>query len=364
MTRLKYVVLFIFLCLTNVRGQETDSELFPRVDKRIELINIMYRLATGKSMGASNPVYTAAIDLHFKKYSNHRSIQCLKSAIDSLHKKGVDARAWELPSLAVHLSQPPELEPLVGYKKSPADGWDDRTLFNSNLILCIQEFYRDSECHAFFESQQAYYQSVSEHYRKEGVVIDKVWLKQFFGLEMTETYFPIVPMSTSEGAYLRVNFGNTRRHTITLFSVSAFNSQGLPTNFSDPVFRRLLLHEHVHAYANQLVDKNKEDLKSAAERLLARPEVWAKFKDTFFNNWEFLLYESMVRACCLKYAMLHPEYTTDAEKEIRSQEDAGFLWIRGLVDELSRYENNRAKYSDLSEFMPEVILFFNKQANQ
>lgn len=359
---MKFSCFFLMISLS-VFGQSTDGVIIPRVDQRVELLSIMHRLATGKIGGAANPGYNAAIDNHFKKYAGHSAIRYLKTIVDSLAKEGLDASAWELPSLAVHLSQLPELKPLVPYNATTTDGWDDRTLLKSNLVSGIQQFYRDSKSAAFFDSQRAYYQSIFDHYRKTGIQIKDDWLKDFFRLPKTESYFPIVALGASEGAYLRVNFADNKRHTATIFTVSAFDQKGLPSNFTEPSYSWLLLHEQVHSYANQLVDSNLQALQPAAEKLLKRPEVWSKFKDTFYNNWQFLLYESMVRACSLKYGLAHPDYTKDAEKDIRKQEAAGFVWMRGLVNELTRYEKDREKYPDLNTFMPEIVAYLNKAAN-
>lgn len=87
-------------------------------------------------------------------------------------------------------------------------------------------------------------------------------------------------------------------------------------------------------------------------------------KDTFYGNWQYLLYESLVRACSIKYMTVNKQISQNIEKEIAGQEKVGFLWMRGLLKELDNYEADRKRYKNLGEFMPQLILFFKKTADE
>jgi hypothetical protein len=350
-------LLFVSFALT---GQPKDGLVVPQVDVRVELLSIMQRLAMGPAYTSINPYYDKVVQAHFAPYASHPAIHYLRKMVDSLQLAGRDPWFREWPALAVHLSPPPALKPLVRFRADAAERWDDRTLLLPEVISRIQTFYRDSHAAAFFDSQQRYYQAVSDRFRASGVHVDDHWLQSFFSLPKTETYYPIIMLGTSAGGYLRVNLGGTTRHTATLFTVSSFDSQGMPENLEDPGYRELLLHEQVHAYANQLVDGRFQALEPAAQRLLHRAEVWDKFKATFYNNGPFLLYETLVRAGSLRYAVSHPHFTEDVETLIKAEEAAGFFWLRGLVDVLGTYEANRTSYPTLQTFMPEVIRYLEK----
>ncbi|MBX7174495.1 MAG: DUF4932 domain-containing protein [Pyrinomonadaceae bacterium] len=41
-----------------------------------------------------------------------------------------------------------------------------------------------------------------------------------------------------------------------------------------------------------------------------------------------------------------------------------FLWRRYLLKELDNYEANRVKYKNLDEYMPQMVLFFEKTAKE
>lgn len=360
--------LLIFSCFLYslyTLSQPVANSLLPKVDKRVELLSIVFRLARPNEFDSElNGGYSKAIASHFNQYAQHSLITYFNSVADSLKKSGTEIAYWDVLALAAHLTQPPTLEPVVPFNSVPPDGWDNRILFIPRLVRLLQQFYHDAHCEAFFATQQAYYQAVNHEYERKGVKLTKTWFDQFFGLKTTENYYAIVGISSREGAYLRVDYKNNYRDTYTIFGCTAFDSKGVPGTFAELTFSRTMLHEYVHAYTNQLIDNNMAALQSAAEIIIANPKVYDLMKDTFYGNWQFVLYESMVRAGGIKYMMANEKDTAVAEREMVKQEKAGFFWIRGLVKELDRYESNRSTYANLESYMPELIKYFESVARE
>lgn len=321
--------------------------LMPRIDERVELLGIAYRLAMqGKYTDSLDQRYAASVNSHFARFSRHPFIQYLTNTIDSFSRKGVDISYRHIASLAVHVSEPPLFEPLVPLMDKSDDSWDDRSLFTEKMISLLRKFYVDTDAAGFFKSMAAYYQSIANAYFKQGILFNKMWVDDYFSLPPSETYFPILALTIQEGAYLRVNFDSTKRNAYTIFTCD--------TNFSSPDYLNSILHEYVHCYINQLIEKDSQKLRPLAEALLMRKEVYAKVGKTFYGNWRYLLYESMVRAISIRYKMV----MNNVDNDIRMEEDAGFTWIRSLVNELEYYEKNRSMYKNFSDFMPRIILFF------
>ena len=341
-------------------GRLHGNWLEQEVDRRVELVCIAARLAGIKGFTeGSNPWYSAAISGHFGRFNKHPLVHYLKD-----QKSTLDEAAWEIPAVAVHLSQPPTLKPLMAYGNlANVDGWESRELFNAKFVGLLQQFYRDTNAERFFLNQATYYQLVTEEYRKKAVLLNRSWLERFFGLETKEEYFAIFGLNIAGGAYMRVNFANNYRHTVTIFDAPSVDPRGIPNNLAEEIFPRQMLHEYIHGFTNQLVDRNLTLLQSSSETMLRNPRVLKLVENTFYGNWQYLLYESLVRACTLKYIRANPGIGKDFEKEIANQEKAGFLWIRGLVKELDRYEANRTKYRSLKDFMPELVAFFRKAAD-
>jgi hypothetical protein len=344
-------------CYTGI-SQPIANTLIPKVDNRVELLTIVFRLAKAKDFSDdANPIYSKAIQEHFGKYSNHTLIKYVSHLKDS-----IEILDWDVPTLAVHLSQPPALDPLVKFNDTiPANIWGKDAAISLKLVRLLKQFYKEAKCHEFFESQKSYYESVSQQYQKLATKVNKSWFTDFFGLEPTEKHIAVIGLGMRNGTWLKINYPSSDPETYTIYRVKFFDANGLPTDFTNPIYSRLLIHEYIHAFTNTLVDKNKPELRSSAEVILNNPEVYRLMKDTFYGNWPFLLYESMVRGCAIKYLMAN-EGNKAAEEEIVKQEKLGFFWIRKLVKELHRYQSNRAAYKDLSAFMPELNKFFKQTA--
>lgn len=359
--RTTFALSLIFLCTTTSIARPEDRPLAPRVDKRVELLCIAARLAGIKGFDDDlNKVYSREIDRHFGAYKSHPLIKLFRRM-----KPKLDDEYWEIPGVALHLGQPPKLEPLMAFDDTAnVDGWESRDLFTADVVALVQQFYRDAKAEEFFAAQEPYYRSVAGAYEARGVRLNRAWVSEFVGLGATEDYFPIVGLGLRSGVYTRVNFADNRRHTITVYETTSFDGGGVPTTFTNDVYPRMMLHEYVHAFTNQLVDKHGAELRGSAETILKDPKVFEIVEKTFYGNWQYLLYESMVRACCLEYLRANGGFGADLETEIAKQEAAGFPWIRGLVKELDEYQANRARYRNLDEFMPRIVSFFKRTADE
>lgn len=363
-------LLSVFICVVSfcpgLLTQPVANSLIPKVDERMELLSIVYKLAVANDYDVDtlNPVYSKAVYNHFNRYSNHPFIKYIKQIADSLAKDSIDIGNWEIPSIAMHISQPPDFSPLITFHDTAyADGWDDRTLLTEKFIALLKQFYKDTDCSTFFKLQQSYYETVDREVEREIIQVNKKWFENFFTLPATENYYAITSLQNiGVWDYIRVNFSNNRRNTYTVFGCDTFDKNGIPTNFANPQIARKYLHEYIHAFTNQLVDKNIFVLQKPAEIILSNPKVWEHVKGAFYNNWQFILYESLVRACSVKYISGNEGFETTRDKEILMQEKYGFFWMRGLVEKLDDYEKNRSKYKSLEDFMPEIKKYFEKVA--
>ncbi len=350
----------LFVCCQICISQPSENSLIPKVDNRVELLSIVFRLAKVKEFDDSiNPTYNKAIDTHFKKYKNHSLVKFVSQLKDSL-----EIVYWDAPTLAVHLEQPPSLEPLVAFNDSvPATIWGKKAILSLKLVKLLKQFYRDAKCDDFFKSQKQYYESVNQQYEKQGVKLNRNWFLGFFGFEPTERHVAVLGLGMRNGTWLKIHFPRGYPQTYTIYRTLSYDANGLPNDFNIPIYSRLLIHEYIHAFTNTLVDKNSNELKGPAETILKNPEVYKLMKDTFYGNWQFLLYESMVRACAIKYLMAN-EGTKAVEEELAKQEKLGFFWMRDLVKELDKFEKDKKAYPNLEAFMPQLNVYFKQVAER
>lgn len=354
------ITLMLAAALKITNSQPEANSLIPKIDERVELISIAFMLSGMEELNDSlNPHYREAIYNHFSKFPRHKLIIYLDSLWTRLKNDSIEFGYWDAPAIAIHLSQPPELKLLVPLVDSAnTDPWDNRSLLTEELILLIREFYRDTDCESFFKSQKPYYEKIQNQYEKDGIKLNKQWINEYYSVEPNEKYYAVIALCLRNGAYLRVNYRNEVRDTYTIFGCTDFDKNGIPTTFNEQYFPLSMLHEYLHCFVNQLVEKYSGKLRQSAETILFNPKVFELMKNTFYGNWRYLLYESLVRACSIKYKMEHIEDKSLIEKDFKAQEKAGFFWMRELVELFEKYYSNRGKYPDMDTFMPVVVKYF------
>src|SRR5436853_7195050 len=107
--RLSFVIVLIFACARTSRGSEAGVS--PKVDPRVELLSIVFRLA-GNSEYNMSPLktYTADIDSYFSPYKEHPAV-VLARKLASERDVGFDA----VMGMSIRLSSPPAIKALVAF---------------------------------------------------------------------------------------------------------------------------------------------------------------------------------------------------------------------------------------------------------
>ncbi|MFZ1529396.1 MAG: DUF4932 domain-containing protein [Ferruginibacter sp.] len=363
---MKVISFFLFfLHYFSIALYSQPNTLQPIVDKRVELLSIVFQLAGAPDIQETHCFqYKKDIQRHFAPYAKHRLVEYIHNTFfDSLKRDSVEYNYWIIPAIAVHLIVPPDLSKIKD-SNFVDDPWDDCRYLSPQMAFMVQQFYKDADCESFFRNHEPYYKKINDAYQEQGNLINKEWIASFFGLTPSENYHAIVALNLKNGAYLRVNPVEGNRNTFSIFGCTGFDEEGMPTTFKEPYFKNSMLHEFIHCFSNQLIDKHSKELRPYAESILNNTKVFKLMQNTFYGNWQYLLYESMVRACTIKYLMINEKDQAVAENEIMTQEKAGFFWIKGLVNRLNRYENNRKGYKNMESLMPEIINFFKTTATE
>ena len=80
-----------------------------------------------------------------------------------------------------------------------------------------------------------------------------------------------------------------------------------------------------------------------------------------YGNWKTVIYESMVRACVIRYTRTHRGPIV-AWLAVQEEKMRHFSWMKELSDLLGEYEANRDQYPTLDDFAPRVVAFFDEYA--
>ena len=334
-----------------------ESAIPVRCDPRVELFEIAFRLADSREFKAdvaSSP-YIERVDAWFQPYQDHAAV---RFARELRERQSISYSA--VVDLAVHVDAVPTLVERMPLEPRP-ERLDARwsTGAAKAFLAEMREFARDTQCEAFFGRQQTFYEETAK--RLEAAIASahlREWVVDFFGAPAASARFTVIP-SALNGHHnygCGVRFPDGHLELSPVVGIWNWDDQGLPVFDGEHLFT--IAHEFTHNFANPVIDRHEKDLETSGRALFQRVE--AVMRGQSYGSWKIVLYESLVRACVLRYLAKH-----DGEQSAlaHAQEDTqrGFRWVGDLASLLaSEYEPNRGRYPDLERFAPRIVAFFDE----
>lgn len=326
----------------------------PTVDRRVELMTIMARLAGYEEFQSKAvPVYLDSLDAWFTPYKEHPAVQYMKKI-----REEADMGYNAIPIMGVYMTQPPKLRPrlpLTASQPEPRWGVERGTEF----IKLLNKFYKDARCEEFFARQAPLFGEVETAFRDVFAEIDMDWFTRFFGCESNGGMVPIVGMGFGGG-----NFGGSITYPDSTVDQYAFmGSWGMrdgKPSFNREGFLNTIVHEFSHSFVNPALDAEAELAWPASQLFREHSEPMSK---QAYTNGRIVLNETFVRASVIRYLMEHAD-SVAVDNEMQYQINRHFIWMPEAVELLGEYEANRDKYPDFRSFAPRVVEFCNEISGQ
>ncbi|MFD2571018.1 DUF4932 domain-containing protein [Spirosoma soli] len=330
-------------------------QLVPKVDQRVELLSIIFRLAGNDEYnGDQFKKYVQDIHEHFDAYQTHPAVAMAKQLA---HDNGVGYDA--VMSMAIHLEQPPSLKPIYAFTKAQLDKRWGATNAEAFAKL-VQRFYQDTHCQSFFDKHKAMYQTAVDRFNQVLSQVDVSWYKQYYGTLPTGKFNVVIGIGNGGGNFgPKVLLPNGQEEIYAIMGTWAVDSTDTPTYMAASVLPTII-HEFNHSFVNPLIDKHEDELEAAGKAIF--PGVADQMHRQAYGNWKTMFYESLVRASVIRYLTTHEPDGQAARQQLRTEEANGFIWTQGLVDLLGEYESSRTKYPTLASFMPQINQFFQSTA--
>lgn len=337
----------LFFCLLTVFsfGQNPNTLDKPKVDKRVELLSIVFRLAESREYSSERfKLYTDKIQAHYNPYKNHKLIAFIKK---TRKENGVGYDA--VMSMAIHLDS--TLNPLVEFSdKIPDERWGKDNAYE--FVRLLKNFYKESNSEKFFKENQNLYDKVSKKFLPVYEHLDLAWYTSFYGKEPTEKFVVVNGLGNGGGNFgTSITLPNGKRKVYAIMGTWETDSLGMAKFTLDNYFP-ILLHEFNHSFVNYLLDNNPKPYKDSGEKIYKA--VQNKMKKQAYGDWKTMLNEALVRASVIKYMKDHNYTKQEILDETISQLNRGFLWIDDLVAELENYDNKRSVYPTLKSYMPNI----------
>jgi len=349
---------FLFICLLcspfyNL-GAQSDPDV--RVDPRVELMSLIFRLAGNPEYTQDRlPIYIRDVERYFGIFRNHDVVEM---AMQLRQSRGVSFDA--VMSIAIHLEDVDSMKERVSLEPVPKS-WDKRwTLEDTKKFQnAARDFVKDTRFNDFFDAHQKLYRTAESRMKKvleDHRVVD--WFDSFFGAKSRASFTVILGMMNGGACYgPRVVFPDGREELYCVLGVWLNDRRGLP--YFDKSVLPTVVHEFCHSYVNPIVNSHATELEKAGERIFST--VAEAMKRQAYPGWQTMMYESLVRACVVRYRLAN-EGEAAAERQIIQENTNRFFWMRDLSNLLGVYEASRGRYPNLDSFFPEFVKFFDTYA--
>lgn len=324
-----------------------------RVDSRVELLSIVFRLAGSPEYNMCRlPAYEADIEQAFGRFKNHPTVE-LARRLRNDHGISFDA----VVSFAVSITPPPELAERVPFGPDGAGLADARWhgAHASMFLAALKRFSHDADFPRFFANHRALYSSAEERFEAlTRARISLAWYETFFGRPPGADYILVPGMCngpTNYGPSVRPKSG--REELYAIIGVTDSDPGGIPT-FA-PEIIPTIVHEFAHSFVNPFVERHRETLRPPADRLF--PPVAEMMKAQAYGTGQTVVIESLVRATVVRYLRANEDQQR-ASRQLVDEFGRGFVWIEDLDRLFQQYESERGTYRTFDAFAPHVAAFF------
>ena len=319
----------------------------PRVDERVELLGIVFRLAGIQEYQCEAfKQYDDDIQEHFGKMKNHAAIRSAKML---RRMRGIGYNA--IVDFGAHLTiRDGHVEIADENSGLTLDGMDPRWTKEVAVAFAgiLDDFYVKSRFREFYESHRELYDQLEKRFTSISDKIDYGWFEKFYGVNNLEN-FRLILCLTSESN----NYGGTCKYRDgheTYFAFIGESGLELPVDETSTI--HLIVHEFSHSFCNPLVKKYRADLLPRAKKLF--PFIREAMELQNYTTPEIVWYEYLVRSCENRYLRTHNQ-TRFANQLLAYQKQCSFIWLDKLIEELASYEKERDRFPTLDSFMPEIV---------
>lgn len=304
---------------------ESSSEFEIEVDRRVELLSVLCRMASvPPSQQAATP-YALAVDEHFAPVRGHPAV----TATGALAREhGISyAAPVELAAYLDDSFRP--IRPLAPPPPGLDPRWEEVDL--GAYLRQVRDFAAAARFDEFIESQSSHHTAVEDAYRDflAGTPI-LGWFDSVFGERRRATYRVVPGLLTGDFA-----FGTTAESSDGTVDVAQVlylespNEEGLP----QPTDRSLefLVHELAHSYVNPVFDARVEEMRASALPLFEWVE--AAMREQAYTRYPIMVNESVVRAVTVLFLRERVSEAA-AQRSLDEQRRLSFFWTPELVEAL------------------------------
>jgi hypothetical protein len=356
MKRIATLLLTTLLLSLHAAAQSGSVPEGPRVDRNVELMSIVWRLAGVQEYSQTRfKLYTDRIEGHFGEHKDHALVEFARS-LWADHGIGYDAVA----SMGIHLDDE------LNLRRDIAEGSLEKRWKNvdkDKFTALLKQFATDTRFDEFYDSNAELYAEASGRFEAVSGAMDMKWFADFFGTEPRERFVIVNGLGNGGPNYgSSIEYSDGRKDIYAVMGAWTVDESGMVV-FPTENYLPILIHEFSHSFVNSINEAHSEEFRPSGDRLFA--VLGEYMKKQAYTNREIMLNEALVRAAVIKYMKDHGVATELIAAQIKYDRDrATFLWIEPLVAELDKYSAARDRYPTLESYLPRLAELYPEWAQK
>lgn len=255
----KIIVLILIILSQQSFAKEKQLIIAPKVDKRVELLSVVFRLAGNEEYNSTRiKSYTDKVESHFNPYKHHETIEFAKELRE---KKSISYEA--VVNMAIILDD--SLNPIIDFNTSVPERWskDDAIKF----VVLLKKFSQDAKCEAFFRENEELFKDVSNRFTPVYKTLDLNWFQSFYGNKADDKFNIIISLGCCDQNYgtfyLRPD---AEKEVFAIMGTWRVDESGIPVYGKDE-YLPTIVHEFDHTFVNQLLEKYKGPFEESGKEI-------------------------------------------------------------------------------------------------
>jgi hypothetical protein len=311
------------------------------VDPRIELIGVIQYLSGYTLRTRGDFAYVHDVEEHFRDFNDHEAVTLFRDMSDQGFTFDV------VPRTLLSLSGPPELREQAGFSNDivlKAGGEANLARWLESLRL----FARESRFMDFFETHQAFYDSVVANTTPAWeAAVDT--MEAYLGTELTDVNLVLANLFHRGGFSTLLG---RRRHPVAVAVIGPLGTEhDLPVFGDPPRIGRMVWQSFFEPTVSRLTHEHRDWL--AATDSLYEP-ISDDMNALGIQTWEQTVNEHIVRALMIRFAT-HQLGPGVGRTAFQAESRRGFRYLPAVWNELNQYELHRDEYPTLADFYPRLL---------
>lgn len=353
-TDMKLLFLLVLQLLCLAKPLVSQAQISSVIDERHELSGIVWRLAGAKEYAENRVIesYAADIESYFGKYRHHP----LMDYIRQLRKKPYLVAYDGIPGVAElfvirnnRITLNPDAD-LSKYVSQVDYRWTEEAI--RRYCFLLNDFYRKTRFRDFFEMHRELYVHATQSMDKRLESIQFQWFESFFGKPIGKPKV-IVCLSYGYNNYALtpklMDCVNETDAGIVL-GCTRTDENGIPVFGSGNA--SIIIHEFTHNFSNPLVERYYDRLSDPASIIF--PFVKDLLVKNAYADAKTMMLEGMTN---LFQIMYQKELDNPTYYHSKIAENSGFVWMGRAIKFMDNFYADRDLYTNIEQFMPELIGF-------